>query len=153
MLDFGSHQLISCILISRGKKVLLLFISNRGLSNGSSLSQDLLFKYLASQMFAAFALAMEHILSIHSSDENMYCLPVRVQAQLALYCITTFSVSVCYLYARADDWQNPSLSGSNNEQREAHKSSVMSRVPTKLGLHSNGCWKGFREFLGVMQVY
>lgn len=47
----------------------------------------------------------------------------------------------------------PFLLGSNNEQREAHESSVLSRVPTKLGLHSNGCWKGFREFLGVMQVY
>lgn len=76
-----------------------------------------------------------------------------VQAQLAVHCITTsssqFAVHMLELMTGAE----PFLLGSNNEQREAHESSVLSRVPTKLGLHSNGCWKGFREFLGVMQVY
>lgn len=61
MLEFGSRQLISCILISRVKKYCRCSsqtgVSARGL---------LLFKCLASHMSAAFALAMDHILSIQA---------------------------------------------------------------------------------------
>lgn len=148
MLEFGSRQLISCVLISRVKKYCRCSsqtgVSARGL---------LLFKCLASHMSAAFALAMDHILSIQSGDENECCLPAGFKPNLLCTVLqppqSQFAVHMLELMTGAE----PFLLGSNNEQREAHESSVLSRVPTKLGLHSNGCWKGFREFLGVMQVY
>lgn len=153
MLDFGSFQPISCILISRVEKYYCCSsqtgISTRGLWL-SSLGQDLLFKCLAGQMCTASALAMDHILSIHRNDENKYCYPAQVQAQPrhVLYYNLTQSQSALRTVGMMTRADSILLTVIRNRVK-LEKAVCCLAVRTELD-YNHGCCKCFGELLGVM---